>query len=139
MALAACAHAKSNVAAPASAVVNESLQSVPPGPPIVPGAGDTFVSRLPSQLNEPKYPDAARAAKVSAVIAAQYVVNADGRVEVSTLKVLSVTSTPSSPALHDAFVQSLRDALPTFRYQPAVVKGQNVKQLVRTGFTYTFR
>ncbi len=123
----------------ASVAVDESLQSVPPGPPIVPGAGDTFVSLLPNHLNEPKYPDAARTARATGVISAQFVVNNTGLVEVPTLKIIKVTSTPSSPELNDAFVQSLKAALPDFRYKAAVVKGQNVKQLVRTEFTYRIR
>ena len=60
---------------------------------------------------------------------AQFVVNPDGTVDVGTFKVLKSS--------HDLFTKSVRMALPNMRFEPALVGGRAVRQLVQSPFTYS--
>ncbi|MFL5619961.1 MAG: TonB family protein, partial [Gemmatimonadaceae bacterium] len=75
-----------------------------------------------------RYPDAMRRAKREGEVLAQFVVDAQGVVETSTLKVLKSTD--------PAFTKAVREALPTMRFRPARVHGTAVKQLVQLPFTF---
>jgi len=77
---------------------------------------------------QPKYPIALKEANVKGEVLAQYVVNADGRVDMSTLKVLKFT--------RQEFVDAVKAALPDMRFIPAEVGGHKVKQLVQQPFTF---
>ena len=93
---------------------------------------------LEFQINKPatqipgtaklKYPDALRSANVQGTVFAQFVVNVDGSVDVSTFKVLKSD--------HDLFTQAVRDALPGIRFTPAEVKGTRERQLVEEPFSF---
>ena len=76
----------------------------------------------------PQYPAALKAANVKGEVLAQYVVDADGRADLSTFKVLNST--------RQEFVDAVKQALPTMRYTPAEIGGRKVKQLVQQPFTF---
>jgi TonB family protein len=75
-----------------------------------------------------RYPGAMRSAKREGEVLAQFVVDAKGMVETSTLKVLKSTD--------PAFTKAVAEALPTMRFTPARVHGTPVKQLVEQPFTF---
>ena len=77
---------------------------------------------------QPKYPAALKEANVEGEVLAQYVVNADGRVDLSTFKVLKAT--------RQEFVDAVRAVLPDMRFSAAEVGGHKVKQLVQQPFTF---
>ena len=72
----------------------------------------------------PRYPDGLRAARVEGEVLAQFVVGPDGRVDVSSFKVLR----SSDPG----FTEAVRLALPNFRFSPAMVGDRSVRQLVQS-------
>jgi len=76
----------------------------------------------------PRYPSDLRSAGVGGEVLAQFVVGTDGRVDVSTLKVIR----SSDPR----FTQAIRDALPSMRFAPATVGGSKVKQLIQQPFVF---
>ena len=76
----------------------------------------------------PEFPAAMRAAGISGSVLAQYVVNADGSIDVSTLKIVKATRAE--------FANAVREALPTIRYSPGEVKGKKVRQLVQAPFAF---
>jgi TonB family protein len=76
----------------------------------------------------PQYPSSLRAARVEGEVQAQFVVNEDGNVEISTVKVLRVSN--------DLFAGAVRAALPNMRYTPAEVGGKHVRQLVQQSFQF---
>ena len=77
----------------------------------------------------PRYPDLLRAAKVEGAVLAQFVVGADGVADTSTFKILRSS--------HDLFSKSVREALPAMRFNPALVGGKAVKQLVQMPFQFS--
>jgi TonB family protein len=76
----------------------------------------------------PRYPDALRSVNIQGEVIAQYVVDARGRVEPGSIKVLSAT--------HRLFAEAVRVALLNARYRPAEVGGQPVRQLVEQPFIF---
>lgn len=76
----------------------------------------------------PQYPAMLKSANVEGEVLAQFVVNTDGRADLSTFKVLKST--------HDLFTKSVRTALPDMRFTPAEIGGHKVKQLVQQPFTF---
>ena len=70
----------------------------------------------------PHYPDLLRSANISGDVVAQYVVNADGHVDMSTFKVVRSS--------HDLFTQAVKNAAATWLYVPAMTHGHAVRQLV---------
>jgi protein TonB len=76
----------------------------------------------------PRYPDALRASGVEGEVLAQFVVDTNGVVDVSTLKVLRSTDS--------AFTVAVREALPHFRFAPAEVGGRHLKQLMQMPFQF---
>ena len=76
----------------------------------------------------PRYPDALRSSGVEGEVQAQFVVNEEGRADVSTFKVLKSTN--------ELFSNAVRSALPNMRFYAAEVGGHKVKQLVQQSFQF---
>jgi TonB family protein len=76
----------------------------------------------------PRYPDALRSVNVTGEVHVQYIVDAKGRVEPGSIKVLSAT--------HKLFAEAVRVALLSARYRPAEAGGQAVRQLVEQPFVF---
>jgi beta-lactamase regulating signal transducer with metallopeptidase domain len=76
----------------------------------------------------PVYPAALRASKVEGQVIAQFVLDADGRPDADTFKVLSATN--------DLFAASVRSALPGMRFKPAELNGRKVRQLIQQAFMF---
>jgi TonB family protein len=76
----------------------------------------------------PRYPDALKSVNVQGEVIMQYVVDAKGRVEPGSIKVLSAT--------HKLFAEAVRVALLSARYRPAEAGGQAVRQLVEQPFVF---
>ncbi len=76
----------------------------------------------------PSYPADLRAARVTGVVLAQFVVDAEGRVELGTLKVVQSD--------HDGFSAAVEEALPAMRFEAARKDGQSVRQLVQQPFAF---
>jgi periplasmic protein TonB len=86
------------------------------------------VEMVPGQ-QAPHYPDVLRSANVEGEVVAQFVVDTNGRADMSTFKALKST--------HDLFVQAVRNALRDYRFYPAEIGGKKVKQLVQQPFQFT--
>jgi TonB family protein len=82
------------------------------------------VSRAPV----PRYPEALRSVNITGEVMVQYIVDARGRVEPGSIKILSST--------HKLFADAVRAALLEARYRPAEVGGQPVRQLVEQPFIF---
>ena len=76
----------------------------------------------------PRYPEALRSVNVTGEVMVQYIVDAKGRVEPGSIRVLSST--------HKLFADAVRTALLSARYRPAQVGGQSVRQLVEQPFIF---
>jgi TonB family protein len=87
--------------------------------PVKPASGGAF----------PRYPDELRKAGVGGEVLAQFIVGPDGRADVESFKVLKST--------HELFTKSVRAALPQMRFEPALVGGRAVHQLVQQPFTFS--
>lgn len=114
-------------AAPAPAVEIEKPTQVPAGQPYFDFQVEVPVSALPGSVG-PRYPEALRAKNISGGVLAQFVVNTDGVPDLSTFKAV-VSADP-------AFTASVREALATMRFKPALVGGKPVRQLVQTPFSF---
>jgi TonB family protein len=77
----------------------------------------------------PKYPAMLRSANVEGEVIAQFVVDQDGRPDMSTFKVLKST--------HDLFTASVRQALDSMQFHAAEVGGRTVRQLVQMPFQFS--
>ena len=76
----------------------------------------------------PNYPQQLRDARVEGVVLAQFVVDTTGRVVITTFKVLK-----SDNAL---FSDAVRTALAEMQFDPAMVGGRPVKQLLQQAFDF---
>jgi outer membrane biosynthesis protein TonB len=76
----------------------------------------------------PIYPPELIERKIEGGVPTRYVIDTTGRADLSTLEILA-------PA-HPLFVQSVRDALPDMRFQPASVAGHKVRQMVEQRFEF---
>jgi TonB family protein len=76
----------------------------------------------------PRYPDALREAKVEGEVVVQFVVDATGRVDMSTVRVLRSTD--------PQFTAAMRESLASWRFTPAEVNGRPVKQLLEIPFQF---
>lgn len=79
----------------------------------------------------PVYPPTLLAAHVEGRVIAQFVVDAYGRPEVGTFKVLMSSN--------DLFSDAVRHALPGMRFVPATLGGRRVRQVVQVPFTFAER
>lgn len=114
-----------------------------PPPPAPPGTGTgtgvdtnrTYTERLveePAALRNRgdiarilsrNYPRTLRDAGITGRVVVQFVVNQDGRVESSSVKIISASK--------QEFGSATREALEEFRFRPGKVGGQSVRQLVQ--------
>lgn len=77
----------------------------------------------------PDFPAGLQQAGVEGNVVAQFVVRFDGTIDASSIRILSSS--------HPGFADSVRDALPTLRYQPARLRGRAVSQLVQQPFVFS--
>ena len=79
----------------------------------------------------PRYPEIVRPLRLEGGVRVRFVVGTDGRVEMSTVRILEST--------HPAFAESVRATLPRMRFSPARVGDRRVRQLVELplGFRIT--
>jgi TonB family protein len=75
-----------------------------------------------------RYPPMLRTAQVEGRVLASFVVDANGRVDLSTFKVLRSD--------HELFANAVRQALETAQYQAAEVGGRKVAQVVQQPFVF---
>jgi TonB family protein len=83
---------------------------------------------VPTRPPVPRYPDALKSVNVTGEVMAQYIVDARGRVEPGSIKILSTS--------HKLFGDAVRKALLDARYRPAEVGGNPVRQLVEQPFIF---
>jgi TonB family protein len=76
----------------------------------------------------PLYPDSLRLVGVEGEVIAQFVVDTNGRVEPTSLLLLTST--------HRLFSDAVRTALPGMRFRPAELGGQRIRQLVQVPFLF---
>ena len=88
---------------------------------------DTAVMRHPDSAG-PLYPSSLLEKKIEGSTYVQFIVDTTGFADVSSFKVLTAT--------HPEFTAAVRDALPFMRFQPAVLRGHKVRQLVEQPFTF---
>ena len=77
----------------------------------------------------PRYPDALRRRHVEGEVLAQFVVDATGRPEASTFKLLKSSD--------ERFASAVRSALGGMRFKPAEVGGRAVRQVVQMPFVFS--
>jgi TonB family protein len=82
----------------------------------------------PARVVPVSYPPSLFAAGVKGLVLAEFVVDTLGRVELSTIGVVSST--------HPAFAHAVREALPAASYTPAQRGGRRVRQLVYQPFDF---
>ncbi|MGH7669116.1 MAG: energy transducer TonB [Gemmatimonadaceae bacterium] len=78
---------------------------------------------------QPRYPDMLRSANVEGEVLAQFVVDTNGRADMSTFKVLKSS--------HELFTQSVKNVLEQSKFSPAEIGGHKVKQLVQQAFQFS--
>jgi TonB family protein len=83
---------------------------------------------VPTRPPVPRYPDALKSVNVTGEVMVQYIVDARGRVEPGSIKILSTS--------HKLFAEAVRRALLEARYRPAEVGGNPVRQLVEQPFIF---
>jgi len=76
----------------------------------------------------PAYPAELRAARVEGLVLAQFIVNNDGTVDMGSFRALKSD--------HDEFTKAVREALSTMRFDPALVEGKAVRQLLQQPFQF---
>lgn len=82
----------------------------------------------PSEPLRLQYPASLKGSRIGGEVQAQFVVNQDGRVDMSSFKMLN---TPDP-----RFVAAVKAVLPTYRLEPATVHGRPVRQLVQQAFVF---
>ncbi len=75
------------------------------------------------------YPPMLRSARIEGQVLAQFVVDTLGRVELESCKVLKSS--------HELFSWAVKQALPAMRFQPAMVGGRKVRQLVQKPYLFS--
>jgi TonB family protein len=81
-----------------------------------------------SRAAEARYPESLRSVNVQGEVVMSFIVDAKGRVEPRSIKVVS------SP--HRLFSDAARAALLETRYRPAQAAGRNVRQLAQQSFVF---
>lgn len=100
--------------APVGLMAQAAGASAPPG--------TRLVTAVP-ELTSPRYPDSLRTARVPGNALAQFVVDTNGVVDPSTVKIVSATN--------PLFADAVQNALPNMRFLPAIVNGRKIRQLVQ--------
>jgi protein TonB len=77
---------------------------------------------------KPRYPEVLRQAGIDGRVLVQFIVDSAGKVDVTTIQVLSST--------HDLFTRAVRDVLPAFRFKPAEINGRPVRSLAEMPFEF---
>ena len=83
---------------------------------------------VPTRPPQPRYPESLRSVSVTGEVVVRYIVDARGRVEPGSIKILS--------SAHNLFSEAVRRALLEARYRPAEVGGRAVRQLVEQPFIF---
>lgn len=78
---------------------------------------------------EPIYPDSLWRARISGHVLAQFVVDTTGSVETATVAIVAST--------HPEFAAAVRAAVSQARFEPAMVAGHRVRQLVQLPFNFS--
>ena len=103
-----------------------------------PASSTDHLASLRSDSPGPRYPAALVASKLSGHVRLQFIVNADGRVDAPSVKMLQASvSGASGNTDPDAFSEAVRSSIPLLRYNPAVVNGKAVRQLVQADFEFS--
>jgi TonB family protein len=90
---------------------------------------DTVPAYAKPDNTPPRYPNQLRAANIEGKVIARFVVRADGRIDTATFEIVKSS--------HDLFTNSVREALKTFRFSPATIKGKPVDWLVTMPFSFS--
>jgi TonB family protein len=77
---------------------------------------------------QPRYPDILKSAGVEGGTVAAFVVNPDGGIDTSSIKIVYTS--------HELFAAAFRAAAPNMHFRPAVVNGRPVRQLVQEPFVF---
>lgn len=93
-----------------------------------PWTGRELMMRLLA-TSKPRYPESLRSAGVDGQVLIRFVVDTAGRIEPSSVQVLSAT--------HPLFVQAVRAALVGFRFRPAEVAGRRVEATAEMPFEFS--
>jgi protein TonB len=81
-----------------------------------------------SDSPKPKYPSVLESSGIAGEVQAQFVVNTDGRADMSEFKVLKSTN--------ELFAAAVKNVLPRMHFSPAMIGGRPVKQLVQQAFQF---
>ena len=92
---------------------------------------DRPASQIPRAGRPPQYPDVARVQNIEEKLLVQFIVTAEGRADMSTVRFLR--------ASYRDFAEAVLHALPTFRFKPAEVGGCPVPQVVQMPFEFSLR
>ena len=76
----------------------------------------------------PRYPESLRQAAIDGTVLVRFVVDTTGRIDMSSVAVVSST--------HDLFTRAVREALPGFRFKPAEMGGHRVRALAEMPFEF---
>jgi len=76
----------------------------------------------------PKYPSVLESSGIAGEVQAQFVVKSDGKADIDTFKVLKSTN--------ELFSQAVKNNLPRMRFNPAMIGGKPVNQLVQQSFQF---
>ncbi|HEV8235234.1 MAG TPA: M56 family metallopeptidase [Gemmatimonadaceae bacterium] len=127
-----------------------TFKTVQPSPPkaratLVPNAARKPETRLPAGVyfefqvqkpvapvpgnQAPRYPDLLRRANVEGTVLAQFIVDENGLADSTSFTVLRST--------HDLFTNAVLSSIKSFRFSPAELNGQRVKQLVQMPFQFS--
>ncbi len=87
------------------------------------------IARLDTGTKGPTYPDSLYRASVGGRVVVEFVVDAQGLVELATFDVMASS--------HPLFTQAVHDALAEARFRPAAQGGRKVRQFVQMPFSFT--
>lgn len=76
----------------------------------------------------PRYPESLRQAAIDGTVLVRFTIDTTGRIDMSSVAVLSST--------HELFSRSVRDALPGLRFRPAEIGGRRVRALAEMPFEF---
>lgn len=108
-------------------------------PPVIAGAPPRAPVYLQTQVEKLaaarpdnptlQYPEMLRRAAIEGSVSVQFVVDTNGRADLSSFKVLNST--------HELFTEAVRAHLALLRYFPAEIGGRKVRMLVQQPFSFT--
>jgi len=80
---------------------------------------------------KPRYPESLRQAAIDGIVVVRFVVDTTGRIDMSSVSIVSST--------HDLFTRAVRDALPEFLFKPAESGGRRLRALAEMPFEFQIR